>query len=214
MEHSFWKEKWEQKEIAFHGSETNPLLAKYFGELSLPPGSRVFLPLCGKTLDLHWLLASGYRVAGAELSGIAVAELFAELGITPSTSRHGSLTHHQAEQLDIFEGDIFELTADLLGPVDAVYDRAALVALPEGLRQQYAKHLTKIANRAPQLLLCIEYDQSLRDGPPFSLPADKIREVYHGTYTQTELGSAEIPGGLKGNCPASERAWVLRPQAT
>ncbi len=212
MEHSFWKEKWEQKEIAFHGSETNPLLVKHFGELALHEGNRLFLPLCGKTLDIHWLLANGYRVAGAELSGIAVAELFAELGVTPSASRHGSLTHYRAEQIDIFEGDIFKLTADLLEPVDAVYDRAALVALPEGLRQQYALHLTKITNRAPQLLLCIEYDQSLRGGPPFSLPADKIREVYHETYTFTELGSQEIPGGLKGNCPASERAWLLKPR--
>jgi thiopurine S-methyltransferase len=214
MEPSFWKQKWEQKEIAFHGSETNPLLVKYFAELSLPKGSRLFLPLCGKTLDIHWLLASGYRVAGAELSGIAVAELFAELGVTPSTSQQGSLTHYQAAQIDIFEGDIFDLTEDLLGPVDAVYDRAALVALPEGLRQQYAQHLTKITNRAPQLLLGIEYDQSLRDGPPFSLPADKIREVYHETYTQTELGSMEIPGGLRGQCPASERAWLLKPLAS
>lgn len=210
MEHSFWKEKWERKEIAFHGSEANPLLVKHFGDLSLPKGSRLFLPLCGKTLDIHWLLAEGYRVAGAELSSIAVAELFAELGVKPSVSQHGSLSHYQADQIDIFQGDIFELTADLLGPVDAVYDRAALVALPEGLRQRYAQHLVKITNRAPQLLLCIEYDQSLRDGPPFSLPAEKIREVYAGTYEQTELGSVEIPGGLKGDCPARERAWGLR----
>src|SRR5699024_8207116 len=127
---------------------------KHFGDLSLPKGSRLFLPLCGKTLDIHWLLAEGYRVAGAELSSIAVAELFAELGVTPSEMQHGSLSHYQADQIDIFQGDIFELTADLLGPVDAVYDRAALVALPEGLRQQYAQHLVKITHRAPQLLLC------------------------------------------------------------
>lgn len=210
MDHSFWKQKWEQKEIAFHGSETNRLLVEYFERLALPKGRRVFLPLCGKTLDIHWLLANGYRVAGAELSGIAVAELFAELGVAASATKTGVLTHYQAPQIDLFQGDIFDLSEDVLGPVDAVYDRAALVALPDDIRRRYAQHLIKITKRSPQLLLCIEYDQSLRSGPPFSVPEGKIREVYGDAYVLTELGCQEIPGGLKGNCAARERGWLLR----
>jgi thiopurine S-methyltransferase len=41
----------------------------------------VFLPLCGKTLDIHWLLSNGYPVAGSELGEVAVKQLFSELAI-------------------------------------------------------------------------------------------------------------------------------------
>jgi hypothetical protein len=50
----------------------SPLLVPHFKALSLPEGGRVFLPLCGKTLDIHWLLTGGYRVSGAELRKIAI----------------------------------------------------------------------------------------------------------------------------------------------
>lgn len=212
MEHSFWKEKWERNEIAFHGSQANRLLVECFDALQLPAGSRLFVPLCGKSLDIHWLLASGYRVAGAELSGIAVKQLFAELGVVPVTVQHGSLNHHRAAGIDIFEGDIFELTAEWLGPVEAIYDRAALVALPDGLRQRYVRHLMEITHRAPQLLVAIEYDANRISGPPFSIPADQVHALYDADYDLRSLSCEEIAGGLKGNCPAVERAWLLRPQ--
>ncbi|MFO0914770.1 MAG: thiopurine S-methyltransferase [Pirellulales bacterium] len=209
MEHSFWKEKWERNEIAFHGSQANRLLVENFDALQLPAGSRLFVPLCGKSLDIHWLLAGGYRVAGAELSGIAVEQLIADLGFSPVTVQRERLRHHQAEGIDIFEGDVFELSAELLGPVDAIYDRAALVALPDGLRQRYVRHLMEIARRPPQLLIAIEYDASRISGPPFSIPADEVRALYEADYDLRQLSCEEIAGGLKGNCPAVERAWLL-----
>ena len=91
-----------------------------FDELSLAKGSRLFLPLCGKTPDIGWLLSRGYRVAGAELSAVAIEQLFAELGVTSKITTVGSLDHYRAPQLDIFVGDIFTVTPELLGPVDAI----------------------------------------------------------------------------------------------
>src|SRR6185503_16992975 len=151
--------KWERNEIGFHNAEAHPLLVAHFGALSLPKGSRVFLPLCGKTRDIDWLLASGYRVAGAELSPIAVEQLFAELGTVPEVAEIGQLRRYSADGSDIFAGDIFALSRDVLGPVDAVYDRAALVALPKDMRGNYAAHLAEVTGRAPQLLISFDYDQ-------------------------------------------------------
>jgi len=171
MEPDFWHRRWEKNEIAFHESKVNPLLTACFDQLALPEGSCIFLPLCGKTLDISWLLAKGYRVAGAELSKMAIAQLFADLGIKPTITKAGKAEHYRAPDIDIFVGDIFDLSAAMLGHINAVYDRAALVALPRKMRDRYAAHLMNITHKAPQLLICYDYDQSLMEGPPFLPPS-------------------------------------------
>ena len=159
MDASFWHQKWADNNIAFHNSEVNPLLVKHFEALALEKGDRIFVPLCGKTLDIAWLLSKGYRVAGAELSKVAIEQLFAELGVEPDVTEQGEMTRYSATDIDIFVGTIFALSHERLGAVDAVYDRAALVALPGEMRDRYTTHLTEIINKAPQLL--ISYDCSL-----------------------------------------------------
>ena len=209
MDAEFWNEKWAAKDIAFHQQQANPLLNKYFNALSLKQGSRVFVPLCGKTLDIAWLLANGYRVVGAELSETAIEELFLELGIKPEISETGKLKHYASKGIDIFVGDIFDLSAALLGAVDAIYDRAALVALPEDMRSQYANHLMQITHTAPQFVICFEYDQKLMNGPPFSIDANEINQHYNVFYQLSSIGSADVAGGLKGVCAANENVWLL-----
>jgi thiopurine S-methyltransferase len=206
MNADFWLNKWDRNDIAFHESEANPALVKYFKELSLPKGSRVFLPLCGKTLDLGWLLSQGYRVAGAELSQKAIEQLFEGLGVTPLITDTGALKRYSAHNIDIYVGDIFKLSRDLLGPVDAIYDRAALVALTPEVRKKYTAHLKAITAQAPQLLLSFAYDQTLMDGPPFSVSNEEVQGHYQDTYTLTLLSSADFQ--LKGH-PAKENVWWL-----
>ena len=210
MEANFWKQKWEKNEIAFHESKANPLLLKYFKELSSARGSRIFIPLCGKTLDIGWLLSNGYCVAGAELSEIAVQQLFMDLVIEPKISVVDHVHHYSAENIDIFVGDIFNVTGEMLGSIDAIYDRAALVALPEEMRNRYSAHLMKITGKAPQLLICYEYDQSLTDGPPFSISDAEVRRQYDRDYDLALIESADVSGGLRGKFPAKEKVWLLQ----
>jgi thiopurine S-methyltransferase len=210
MDASFWHDRWGSNDIAFHKNEANPLLVKYFGALSLAKNSRVFVPLCGKTLDIPWLLSKGYRVAGAELSKIAIEQLFEELGVQPTVKRAGGVEHYSAANIDIFVGDIFHLSRKLLGSVDAIYDRAALVALPEELRNRYTAHVTAITETAPQLLICYEYDQSLMEGPPFSVTNEEVNRHYSERYEVTLLAGIDVPGGLKGQCTAQEHVWMLQ----
>lgn len=208
MHANFWHQKWATNDIAFHEKEANPALIKHFKEFSLVKGSRVFLPLCGKTLDIAWLLSNGYRVAGAELSDTAIEQLFMGLGVKPKILGWGEGNHYSAKNIDIFVGDIFNLSRKVLGPVDAIYDRAALVALPKDMRRRYTTHLTEIADNAPQLLLSFEYDQNLMEGPPFSVSNEEINQHYKNCYDLTLLANTNIPGGLKG-CPAKENVWLL-----
>ncbi|GJL83119.1 MAG: thiopurine S-methyltransferase [marine bacterium B5-7] len=210
MDADFWYRRWAKNEIAFHESEPNTLLVKYFNALSIEKSSRVFLPLCGKTTDIAWLLAKGYRVAGIDLSEIAIRQLFMDLGVEPRVSGTGKLKCYSIENVDIFVGDFFDLTSNILGPVDATYDRAALVALPEDMRSKYTEHLIEITNKAPQFLLCFEYDQRLMEGPPFSVGKKEVERHYEDHYELNLVASIDVPGGLKGKCVANENAWLLQ----
>lgn len=209
MDAEFWHRKWANNDIGFHEGAVNPLLVKHFPALALGQGQRVFLPLCGKTRDIHWLLSNGYRVVGAELSRLAVEQLFAELGVEPAISTCGAIQRYGTGDLDVLVGDIFDVSSPLLGPVDAIYDRAALVALPGKLRGRYAAHLVEITAGAPQLLICFEYDQSRMDGPPFSIAGEEVERHYGETYALTLLDRIGIPGGFKGKLAAMESAWLL-----
>jgi len=210
MDESFWHQRWESNDIGFHKTEANSLLVKHFKALSLEKGRRVFLPLCGKTLDIAWLLSSGYRVVGAELSELAITQLFMDLEVEPRISEIDEVIHYNTEYIDIFVGDLFHLTRKMLGPVDAIYDRAALVAMPKEMRSQYTTHLRTITDHAPQLLICFEYDQTLMEGPPFSVSGEEVNQHYRDSYKLTLIESSDIVGGLKGKCEAKESVWLLK----
>jgi thiopurine S-methyltransferase len=149
-------------------------------------------------------------VAGAELSQIAIEQLFMELGLQPEISTVGEVAQWSANNLDLFVGDIFALSRKMLGPVDAIYDRAALVAFPEEMRNRYTAHLIGMTHKAPQLLICYDYDQSLMQGPPFSIRNEEVHRHYADHYEVTLMASTEVPGGLKGKCAAKENVWLLR----
>ena len=209
MEATFWHNRWQTNQTGWHECDINPLLITHFPSLNVPPGGRVFVPLCGKSLDLGWLLSRGYTVAGAELSELAVTQLFAELGIEPTRSEVGKHKLFRGEKIDIYVGDLFDLSRETLGPVDAVYDRAALVALPETMRVQYAAHLKALTALAPQLVIGYEYNQTVVPGPPFSVTSEELYHHYSDSYTLTLLARVDVPGGLKGKCPATEHIWRL-----
>ena len=210
MEASFWHQKWARGEIGFHQKDFNPFLLKYLEILNLPKESRIFLPLCGKTRDFSFLLANGYQVVGAELSELAVKELFKELCLNPEINLIGDLIRYSAQDIDVFVGDIFDVTAKYLGEISAIYDRAALVALPVEIRAQYISHLMNVTKSAPQLLITFEYDQKLMDGPPFSLTESEIKHHYGSKYQLKVLESNFVSGGLKGKINLTETAWLLQ----
>jgi len=210
MEHDFWHDRWQNDQIGFHEKDGNKLLLRHFDAIELPRGSRYFLPLCGKTGDIAQLLIKGYRVVGVELVEKAIVQLFDELGVAPEIAEAGPFKHYSAPDIDIFVGDFFALTADILGPVDAVYDRAALVAFPPDMRARYTARLAEITKHARQMLITFEYDQSDMDGPPFNVHEDEVRAHYAAAYEIELVRRKGIPQGLKGEVAANETVWLLR----
>lgn len=211
MEHKFWTDLWEKNETGFHVETANPLLVDHYPELSLAEHSRVFIPLCGKTLDIGWLLSKGHKVVGVELSQLAIDQLFVELGIPPRISLIGNIRHYSAKNIDIFVGDIFQLTKAIIGPVDAVFDRGALVALPKEMRSRYTSHLIDLSEGAPQLLIAFEYEQTQMDGPPFSISRKELDHHYRDAYKPELLTTKNASDEFGVPFEIKENVWLLRP---
>ncbi|MGO3301060.1 MAG: thiopurine S-methyltransferase [Pseudoalteromonas sp.] len=209
MDANHWHERWEKNEIGFHEDEVNQYLDRYFTKLNLQQGDTVFVPLCGKTFDIHFLLKSGIKVIGAELSEIAISQLFSELQLSPTITEHGELKCYSANNLIVWVGNIFDVSKELLGPIGAVYDRAALVALPSLMRERYSQHVIHLSQNAPQLLLVFQYQQREMAGPPFSIETSEIHKHYAAYYQLNLLCEEPVEGGLKGQVSANNVIWHL-----
>jgi len=183
MEPAFWIERWQRGETGFHQQDVNPELRRQWSALGIAAGSTVFVPLCGKSVDMLWLRAQGLRVLGIELAEQAVAEFFAEHGLRAVRQLRHGLPFHEADGIGLYQGDFFDLPAAALTAVTAAYDRAALIALPPPMRRRYAQHLTAVLPaHAPILQLTMEYVQAELAGPPFSVRADELQALYGGRY--------------------------------
>ncbi|GAF62754.1 thiopurine S-methyltransferase [Psychrobacter sp. JCM 18903] len=217
MNAEFWHSRWQEKRIGFNQSAVNPLLMRCFEQLNVPAGSRVFVPLCGKSIDMAWLAAQGYDVVGVELVETAVQAFFAEQNISPTVHQHTdnpAIKYYQGQlsgqTITLWVADIFALLSEDIGSVKAVYDKAALIALPENMRTKYSEHICKISGHAPQFIITLTYDQSKKAGPPFSISSEKIQQYYGDNYHISELTSEPTSIGSAPELTVSEHVWLLK----
>jgi thiopurine S-methyltransferase len=202
MEPQFWHDRWERREIGFHMAKPHVALERHWNSLALPPNARVFVPLAGKSLDLIWLARRKHAVVGIELSQLAVREFTEE--------------HPEASGIDLRCGDLFDLTPTTLGAIDAIFDRASLVALPPAMRADYAAQVTSLSPPGTQtLLVTMEYDQRQMRGPPHAVMPDEVHALYGATHEITvvdELTALEdFPRmSARGVTHLAERVYRLR----
>ena len=179
MEPNFWLDRWAKNEIGFHQAKINPYLQKFWPSIAVPKGATVFVPLCGKSMDMHWLREQGYRVLGVELARSAVKDFFDALKLSATVSQRGRFECWEADGYTLLCGDFFDLTASDLANVAAVFDRAALIALPPAVRERYVRKLRDILPAgAATLLVTLTYTQQERNGPPFSVDEQEVRKLY------------------------------------
>lgn len=215
MHHDFWHERWQAGQIGFHQSAVHPLLARWWPRLELPREARVYVPLCGKSFDMVWLADRGHAVVGSELSPIAIRDFFAGRGLERTQTDEPGFRRHAAGSFEIHEGDALALTTALLGPVAAAYDRAALVALPPDLRRPYADSLARLLpGGAKALLIAFEYPQEMKGGPPFSVEASEVHELFEPAFHVEQVERldilAESPKFAEVGIPALfETAFIL-----
>ncbi len=195
MEAQFWQNRWRNGQIGFHQSSVDRNLRRHWPELPLRKGGRVFVPLCGKSLDLLWLRDQGHVVTGVELSARAIEDFCRENGVPARRRIQADFDVYEAENLELYRGDFFKLTASLVGEVAAVYDRAALISWAPELRSAYVAHLTAILRpRTQMLLITLEYPQAQMSGPPFSVTRDEVERLYSESFEIRELSRLDTLG--------------------
>ncbi|MEC8981721.1 MAG: thiopurine S-methyltransferase, partial [SAR324 cluster bacterium] len=165
----------------------NTYLSRFSARLLHSAPENIFVPLCGKSLDLPWLANRTNKVVGVELVSKAVEEFYAENKISHSIQSAGKLQLFKNDSIDIFQGDFFDLTQEQTGLFEAIYDRGAIVALAQSERQKYAEHLLSfLAPGGRLLLISLEYKQDQMSGPPFSVPDAEIAMLF-SQYGRLEL---------------------------
>ena len=231
MTPEFWHKRWQEKRIGFNQSAVNPLLTEYIDHLDLAVGSRIFVPLCGKSIDMIWLAAQGYDVVGVELVESAVKEFFSENRILYTIINHPRNPNikyyhwqHENQKIEILVADIFSLSIEDIDYIDAVYDKAALIALPADMRPDYSEQIRQLSGNvdkiehidsynnkaAPQLLITLEYDQNKKDGPPFSINHEQMQQYYGSHYQICKLASEPSSIGSTPDLKVTEHIWLLK----
>ena len=208
MNPDFWTTRWRDGRIGFHEGAPNTLLTAHVS--SLGDARRVLVPLCGKTEDLAFLAAQGHSVVGVELVEDAVRAFFSEHALTPTVTRRGDVTEFSHGAVTVLSGDVFATTPALVGPVDALYDRAALIALPEAVRARYVAHLRPLlAPGAEGLVVALEYPPEAMSGPPFSVPDAEVRRHFEGLDV-TVLAERPARAAALSASVALERLYRIR----
>jgi thiopurine S-methyltransferase len=179
MDPEFWHRRWRDNEIGFHQGQPAPLLQKHWPSVAAPAGCQVFVPLAGKSVDMLWLASQGHRVLGVDLSPLAVERFFAEHALEPEIVESHYSTHYRADSIELICGDVFALDGSALADCAAVYDRAALIALPLNLRRRYIDDLyARLPTGCRGLLITLEYPAHEKEGPPFTVTEAEVRERY------------------------------------
>ena len=194
-----WLEFWENNEINWHSDVVTQELEEYLGLLKLEPGDKVFFPLCGKSLDMTYILNQGFSVIGVELSEIGIKQFFHENNLDFTISQVGEFDLYSAKNIEIYCGDFFSLTSKHLYGVKAVFDRKSLIALDRNLRQKYVKHLNDIISLGVRILLItLHYPQHQMSGPPFSVDKSEVESLFSMAFKYQELKCFnDIENGLK-----------------
>lgn len=218
MDRDFWLARWRENRIGFHQETINPHLQAHLSALELKRDDQVFVPLCGKSLDMLWLRGQGYRVLGVEISALAVRAFFDENRLTATVETRADFSVYRAEGIEIYCGDVFHLTRADTARVAGVYDRAAIIAFPDELRRPYARHLSALlAPHTPALMVTLEYDQREMQGPPFSVEEGEVRALFGEAFDIQILGSKDKldvtgPSRYKeqGLSRLTERVYLLK----
>ena len=218
MKPESWIDRWKAGQTGFHLSHTNPWLEKCWTQVEAPAGSTVFVPLCGKSLDLLWLRDQGYEVIGVEISQLAVKDFFAENALQPQIDHIENFERWRCDGMTLLVGDFFDLDAGILADVASIYDRASLIALPEAMRLRYVEKMRELfASALPALLITLEYDQQQMSGPPFAVGSAEVESLYRQYFSISQIYSEQILDAephfrSKGLTSLIENVYLLEPK--
>ena len=201
-----WLARWREGRIGFHREQTHPMLVRYWPLLGVPGGTKVLVPLCGKSLDMRWLGQHDHPVLGIELAPEAIEQFVAAGTGEVSRYRQDDFDICRQGNVELWSGDFFHFHIAQAAEVGAFYDRGALIALPPATRQRYAFHLAQLMPPAARgLLISLMRAPGDEGGPPFSVTIEEVRELFEPNFQVTHLEDSEPEPGSGFR----ESAWAL-----
>jgi thiopurine S-methyltransferase len=210
----FWRERWQTNATAFHQPVPTEFLVDYVSRAAPEAGTTVLVPMSGKSKDLVFLANRGHRVIGSEIVEQAVAALYDENAIPYRTRRDGDFTVYSSDRIVTYAGDFFRLSIERTGPIDWIFDRAALIAWEPEQHARYLTHLLSFLRpKGTLLLVSFDYDQTEMSGPPFSAPGERLRLLLDPEGDLELLGerdALEDRFRARGCTHLVEQAWLFR----
>jgi len=195
---SDWIKAWDADYIPFHKPAPHADVVKH-EKVLLPKICSVFIPLCGKSVDMKYLSDKGHKVVGLDVSEKGILEYFKDNELSYSRKRHSTYPFDvfQADGADIsiYMGDMFEATSQLLGTFDAVWDRASYISINVDERPKYRDIMaTLLKPDGVWLLNCFEYDLTKYRGRPNSIEEDEIMQTFRDLFKVKKLSCCRAEG--------------------
>lgn len=199
MKPEYWLQRWREGRTGWHHESVMPLLEQHWGVLGVASGTRVLVPLCGKSLDMLWLAQQGMRVLGVEITSLAVDAFLAENHLHADKAEATDGTHYRIadapgdSEIEIINGDVFGVTSDTLEDCRAFYDRAALIAFPAPMRDRLVREVyAKLPGGARGLLITLDYPDREMEGPPFSVDEAEVHRLFDAQWDIRQLDRRDI----------------------
>ena len=197
MEAEYWLKRWREGRTGWHRSEVMPLLVQHWSALNVPRGSRVLVPLCGKSLDMLWLAQQGMRVLGVDVSPVAIESFLAENQLHARTRGEADGTHYEitnaSGEIEIINGDAFALDPNEVAQCNVFYDRAALIAMPAPMRRRLVDELyVQLPAGSAGLLITLAYPGNEMQGPPFSVDDAEVLDLFDKRWQVDRLEYRDI----------------------
>jgi len=221
MQQSYWRERWDTGRTGFHEPEPNAQLVAHVARLrggASSAGPRVLVPLSGKSTDLAFLADNGFSVTGVEFVERAAEAFFQERTVTPTRESWHGFPSLSAKGVRIAVGDFFTLTLPPNERFDAIYDRAALIAVrPEDRERYVSTCLEALRPGAPILLVTLYTGDGDLAGPPFSIGEADVRRLFGGhaidAVDEKDISASEPHLTQRGAARVLEQVWFVSKRA-
>lgn len=161
------------------------------------PKAHFFLPLCGKSPEMAWLLAQGYAVTGVEWSEQAVTQFFAENKLEHTIEADvsvggGTAVVYKATEavITIYCCDFLTVRGDAIGTFDCIWDSGSICSFRESQRPAYAATIRSLLKPDGHYLLSVfSYEESpdASDGHDHHAIMPHVVKALFGEWFDIEL---------------------------
>ncbi|CAK8674631.1 unnamed protein product [Clavelina lepadiformis] len=191
----YWRNLWKNDQAWFHMSDAHPDMLK-FQDQFLRDNCRVYVPLCGKSVDLKYLADKGHEVVGCEFCETAILQFFEEQSIKYERYQHPTAPYEIFKATDknitIYKGDFFALGSSIMGKVDAIWDRGSFVAIDPSRRREYADVIYDVINAdGKYLLYSVEYEGNI-SSTPYNVQEQEIDDIFGQKFAAFTLDTHEV----------------------